>query len=342
MSSQILLTRNDFRDGIFARDNHKCVFCDNKAVDAHHIIERRLWDSGGYYLDNGASVCNKHHIKCETTEISVEDVRYACGISKIIVPEHLYHDQSYDKWGNPIMPNHQRLKGELFYDESVQKILSKGGVLGLFTDLVKYPRTHHLPWSECISDDDRIIKSLDEFLGKRVIVTKKKDGENTTLYPNYMHARSVDSRSHPSRSWVKQFHSQFCSDIPEAWRVCGENLYAKHSIHYVDLPSYFMGFSLWNNRNTCLDWDVTMEWFELLGITPVPKIFDGIFDEKAIRQLWNSGDRDHCEGYVIRVADAFEYGEFRTKVAKFVRKDHVQTVKHWMHGQRMEINGLAK
>ena len=74
-----LLTRDQFREQTFARDNHKCVFCGELAVDAHHILERRLWgDSQGYYISNGASVCQTHHIMCETTEISVEDVRRAC------------------------------------------------------------------------------------------------------------------------------------------------------------------------------------------------------------------------------------------------------------------------
>lgn len=35
-----LLTRDQFREGVFARDNYKCVFCDKPAVDAHHILER--------------------------------------------------------------------------------------------------------------------------------------------------------------------------------------------------------------------------------------------------------------------------------------------------------------
>ena len=35
-----LLTRDQFREAVFARDNHKCVFCHQPAVDAHHILER--------------------------------------------------------------------------------------------------------------------------------------------------------------------------------------------------------------------------------------------------------------------------------------------------------------
>jgi len=337
-----LLTRDEFREQTFARDNHTCVFCSRPAVDAHHILERRLWPDGGYYLNNGASVCEEHHIKCEMTEISVEDIRLVCKITKPIIPSHLYDDQPYDKWGNPVMPNGQRLKGELFYDESVQKILSLGKVLDLFTHYVKYPRTHHLPWSECVNDDDRVIASLDAFAGKRVIVTEKMDGENTTMYRDYIHARSIDSRTHPTRNWVKQFWSQISADIPEGWRVCGENLYAKHSIEYNALETYFMGFSLWNDRNTCMSWDDTVEWFTLMDIKPVPVLYDGDFNEKTIRALWDIKDWKQCEGYVVRLADSFSYGEFKHKAAKFVRKNHIQTTKHWMHGQRIEPNTLLK
>lgn len=338
----ILLTRDAFREGVFARDKHTCVFCSHPAEQAHHIIERRLWGNGGYFLANGASVCEDHHLACEQTIFSVEDVREACGITDIIVPEHLYPDQPYDKWGNPVLANKQRLRGELFFDESVQKVLAQGGVLDMFTHWVKYPRTYHLPWSQSVNKDDRVLASLLAFLGKRVIVTVKMDGENTTMYSDYIHARSVDGRSHPSRDWVKGLWGRIGMDIPEQWRLCGENLYAKHSIHYTDLPTYFMGFSLWNERNVCLDWDATQDWFELLGVQSVPVLYDGIFDEKAIRALWTAEQWGSCEGYVIRLADEIPYGEFRHKVAKFVRKDHVQTAKHWMHGQPIEKNLIAR
>ena len=336
-----LMTRDNFREAVFERDGHTCVFCSSPAQDAHHIVERRLWSDGGYYLLNGASVCGEHHLQCETTELSVEAVREACGITKILVPDHLYADQRIDKWGNPILTNGQRIRGELFADASVQKILAQGGFLADFTEWVKYPRTHHLPWSENVNSDDRVISDLSAFIGRRVIVTEKMDGENTNLYPNYLHARSVDGRSHPSRNWVKGFWSRMCQDIPPGWRVCGENLFAEHSIAYTELSTYFMGFSLWDSRNVCLDWDTTVEWFELMGVTSVPVLYDGIYDEKLIQNLSKRSNWADCEGYVVRLADEISYGEFKTKVAKFVRKEHIQTVKHWMHGQAIKPNKLA-
>lgn len=335
-----LLSRDEFRELTFKRDHHTCVFCEKPAQDAHHIVERRLWPDQGYYLENGASVCDVHHILCETTEITVEQVREACGITRVVLPPHLYQDQVYDKWGNPIMPNGMRLRGDLFYDESVQKILAQGKVLDLFTHWVKYGRTHHLPWSPGMNEDDRMIGNMSRFEGKRVIVTEKMDGENTNMYRDHFHARSVDSPNHPSRSWAKNFWGNIAADIPEHWRVCAENLYAEHSIQYDNLPSYLMGFSVWNDKNECLSWDDTVDWFELLGITPVPVLYDGIYDEKKIKALHDGKPGSKSEGYTVRVAESFSYADFRYCIAKFVRAAHVQTNKHWMRGQPIVPNGL--
>lgn len=332
-----LLRREEFREMVFHRDNYKCVFCSEPAKDAHHIIERRLWPDGGYYLSNGVSVCEEHHIKCETTEISVEDVRLAAGIRKISLPPHLYDDQIIDKWGNPILSDGRRLKGELFYDESVQKILEKGGMLPLFLSYVKYPRTYHLPWSQGINDDDRIIPSLARFEGERVIATIKMDGENTNMYRDHIHARSLDTSPHYSRNWVKNFWSGISYNIPESWRVCGENLFAEHSIFYDNLESFFMAFSIWDEKNRCLSWDDSLEWFELIGVKPVQVLYDGIWDEKKLKEIANSLDWNTCEGYVVRVAREFEFSDFKHCVAKYVRKDHVRTAKHWLfHGMVKE------
>jgi len=338
-----LLTRDNFRNGVFDRDKHKCVFCGEPAVDAHHIIERRLWGASyGYFLNNGASVCEEHHLACEMTTISVEEIRIAAGIYKPIIPPHLYSDQVYDKWGNIVLPNKQRLKGELFFDESVQKILRKGQVLNLFTGYVKYPRTYHLPFSQGMNDDDRMMANLDAFEGKRVIVTEKLDGENSTIYNNYFHARSIDSANHESRNWVKNFISTFQFELPVDWRLCGENLYSEHSIHYEDLDSYFYAFSIWNDKNECLPWDESLEWFEMLhkDIKHVPVLYDGIFDKKVIIDLWNESLYDNHEGYVMRLADGFPMSQFRFNVGKFVRKDHINTGDHWRFGKRMKINEL--
>jgi hypothetical protein len=194
---------------------------------------------------------------------------------------------------------------------------------------IKYPRTYHLPWSPGATDDDKILSDLSYFNGKRVIVTKKMDGENTTMTPECIHARSLDSRGGVDRDWVKTLWAGLAHNIPENWRICGENLWATHSIHYTDLPSYFMGFSVWNESNVCLDWDQTVEYFQLLGIEPVPVMYDFIWDEDKIRKLHTELVDNRDEGFVVRSAGSFHYDQFRHNVAKYVRKGHVQTTTHW-------------
>ena len=116
-----LLTREEFKEQVFAKTNGKCCVpgCDCEAVDAHHIMDRKLWSDGGYYLTNGAALCSKHHLDAEQgritpkqcldyMNINVTDVRvpdklraeYSKSISNF---ESFYRtlmlDGLIDKWG---------------------------------------------------------------------------------------------------------------------------------------------------------------------------------------------------------------------------------------------------
>ena len=204
---------------------------------------------------------------------------------------------------------------------------------------VKFPRTMHLPFSPGISSDDKIITTTKFLENREVIVTEKMDGENTTLYHDYMHARSIDSRHHESRNWVKNYHSSIAHLIPNGYRVCGENLYAKHSVAYDSLHSYFYGFSIWDETNCALDWDSTIEWFEVLEITPVPVLYRGPFELRKLESLSKEINTDCVEGFVVRTVDSIPYHMYNLQVAKWVRSGHVQTDQHWQHSQIVP-NGL--
>lgn len=176
--------------------------------------------------------------------------------------------------------------------------------------------------------------------GHEVVVTEKMDGENTTMYMDHIHARSLDSRHHPSRDWVKTFWGSINYLIPKDWRICGENVYARHSIRYDNLNSYFFGFSIWDQDNVALSWDETVYYFEdVFNIKPVPVLYRGEFDLKMLEKLAESIDPFSQEGFVVRVVDAIPYNDFDFKVAKWVRKGHVQTNKHWM-SQEVIPNGM--
>ncbi|WP_187645805.1 RNA ligase family protein, partial [Streptomyces sp. TRM49041] len=201
-----------------------------------------------------------------------------------------------------------------------------------------YPRTPHLPWSPGAARDDVRVADLSGFVGREVVVTEKLDGENTTLYSDGLHARSLDSAHHPSRAWVKGLQGRIAAHLPEGWRVCGENMYARHSLPYEELESYFYGFSVWDELHWCPGWDYTVGLLRGLGI-PTPRVlWRGVFDERALRRL--RVDTGRQEGYVVRTADGFMAGEFGRRVAKWVRPGHVQTGTHWMHAA-VTPNGLS-
>jgi hypothetical protein len=121
--------------------------------------------------------------------------------------------------------------------------------------------------------------------------------------------------------------------IPEGFRISGENAFAKHSIHYCDLTSYFYVFTVWDNNNTALSWTETKEWCQLLGLQTVPTIYEGIFDAQKVHDAFTKHEgrkKDPVEGYVIRLRDSFSYDEYALCTAKYVRKGHVQTDQFWM------------
>lgn len=74
--------RSEFRKAVFKRDGYRCRHCgklgkcrqtgefegpnvERVNLDAHHIIERNLFENGGYVKENGVSLCDDCHAKAE-------------------------------------------------------------------------------------------------------------------------------------------------------------------------------------------------------------------------------------------------------------------------------------
>ena len=91
----------------------------------------------------------------------------------------------------------------------------------------KYPKTFHFPWSPGLKNDDRLLKTDERFIGNEVVTTVKLDGENTTIYPDHVHARSLDSNYHPSRSWVFKLQNDIGYLLNDGERIC-QMIIARH------------------------------------------------------------------------------------------------------------------
>jgi hypothetical protein len=133
-----LVSRDEFRNRVLARAGGSCCVptCTERAVDAHHILNRNLFldenEFGGYFLENGAQLCSDHHYEAECTRLSVEDIRAWCSIKEAAIPSILHFELSYDCWGNEILPDGRRTPGPLYDDSGFQKLLSKANLRWLF------------------------------------------------------------------------------------------------------------------------------------------------------------------------------------------------------------------
>jgi hypothetical protein len=309
-----LLSRDEFREQVFDRDGHRCIICFKHAVDAHHIIERRLWKDEGYYLENGASLCEIHHRLAETGHLCPDAIRGILEVPKVY-PEGWDINKDYDKWG---------------------KVLKKSN-----EDNTKYPSTSYLNFSPSIVlEDEQQAINLDDFIGVPIVITIKMDGSNTKITNKSVAARNGIDATHKSFDFLKKQHIDFKNDIPDGIEVFGEWLYAKHSIQYESLNAYYQMFGLFNKKsNIWLSWIAIKRMSSMLGLKTVPvlveeKIYNNKYELKAeIERLGQEVIKEGHEGLVIRYSGAFHYGQFSRFVAKYVRPNHVQTDVHWSQQQ---------
>lgn len=209
-------------------------------------------------------------------------------------------------------------------------------------DSIKYPRTFHHVLSPGIHSDDKIVDDLSVIKKTEIIIMEKLDGENTTMTNKIFHARSLDSPYNFTRAFIKQLHDIIKYDIPENWRLCGENVSYYHSIEYDNLESFFYLFGIWNDKNENLSWDIVKEWAEILDLATPREFYRGPYDEKIVKDIikdiekYNlNNKKNQIEGFVARNVDSFHYDDFTKNVFKWVRNGHVQPSangkeEHWL------------
>jgi len=189
------------------------------------------------------------------------------------------------------------------------------------------------------------------FRGKQVVITEKLDGENSSIYADgSYHARSVDSVAHPSRTRMSALAANIRTvGIPKGWKIVGENVYAKHSIYYNQLPDYFLVFGIIDENNISLSWDKVVEWCELLDLKTVPVIASFVWTQNFVDSaFWTSlyptkslySTHNDAEGYVVRLAGEYSMDALGSSLSKFVRQGHVQAYYHWMNSE-LVFNSLA-
>ena len=244
-----------------------------------------------------------------------------------------------------VSPEIRKAKQQLRCVQRAKGDVEQAGTLH-FVTYTKYPRTWHLPDSPNRgADGDHAHEDYSTFEGREVVVTEKLDGENTTIYADgHTHARSLSSGYHPTRTWVRALAGRVAHALPDGWRICGENTYGRHSIAYDRLPSYFQLFAVYDDRRHVPELGGDRGVGDTLGrrpcSAPVPRPVRAREPSSRCSAVPSAFGPER-EGIVLRWADAFPFAEHQRAVGKLVRRDHVKTEQHWMHGE-VTANGLAR
>jgi len=109
-------------------------------------------------------------------------------------------------------------------------------------------------------------------------------------------------------------------------------MYAKHSIHYTELPDLFIAFDIWDvkigNFLSRVERDKRLEGS---GIYTVPLVAHGKFTKEQMKELLNTKSKYYdglIEGIYLRI-DNDKYLQARAKVVRpgFIQSDEMES--HW-------------
>ena len=234
-------------------------------------------------------------------------------------------------------------------------------------DFTKYPRTPHLFGSKGTDDDKHLGREESEaFIDvPSLIVEEKLDGTNVGIHFAASGRKVLQCRGHEItegmhpqydlfKQWTAVKRPMFEAMLGTRFILYGEWLYAKHSVHYRNLPHYFLEFDIYDKEEEqFLGLEARLQMLHGTGLHTVPAMhrgrvtadqlqsligpsaFDSAFDNPTTGQIDNL-----MEGLYVRI----EANGRVTGRANLVRAEFVERVKqseHWQH-QKMVPNKLAE
>lgn len=240
-------------------------------------------------------------------------------------------------------------------------------------ELIKYPRTRHLEGSRLQIGDLPDDQKIADLVGKSLIVEEKVDGANCALSFDTDGMPRLQSRGHfltggyrerhfdLLKTWASVHAARLYEALGTRFVMYGEWMYAKHTVFYDQLPSYFLEFDLYDrSSDQFLSTAQRREVLFGLPVMPVPVVHEGeISSAEQLKglvkpSLYKSGnwqqslqeaaemsgsrmemveqqteDSDLSEGVYVKLEDEKAVlGRF-----KFVRADFIQAIAasdgHW-------------
>lgn len=218
--------------------------------------------------------------------------------------------------------------------------------------IIKFPRTKHIINLGAMSRDDLQMdkKDIDNMLSGEIIVEEKIDGANLGFRLDLLTNKILaQNRSHYVSS---SYHLQF-KKLDEwietnkfglikilsggNYIIYGEWLYSKHSIHYTNLPDYFIMFDLYDiDNNTFFSRDFVEKLIDGTKINLVPLIYRGKATIEKLKNLAQSKSNYYdgvVEGIYVRSND-IKTNKLKLR-AKIVRSDFISGNELWTKGKQI-------
>src|SRR4026209_532254 len=156
-------------------------------------------------------------------------------------------------------------------------------------DFIKYPCTPHLFGSKGTDDDKHLGRDESEafIADPSLIVEEKLDGTNVGIHFTsagrmvlQCRGHEITEGMHPQYDLFKQWTSvkrpALEAMLGNQFILYGEWLYAKHSVHYRQLPHYFFEFDIYDkDAERFLDLSSRLQMLEGTGLNTVPVIHRG-------------------------------------------------------------------
>ncbi len=159
----------------------------------------------------------------------------------------------------------------------------------------KYPRTPHLEGSRLQPGDEDLARiDFSEVEGRHIVIEEKIDGANSAISFDEDGTLLLQSRGHYLtggarevhydlfKQWASVHRDAFYKVLGTRYIMYGEWMYAKHSMYYDALPSYFMEFDIYDReKDIYLDTPGRRELTRLMPISSVPVLGEGVFKRNS-------------------------------------------------------------
>jgi protein-tyrosine phosphatase/predicted kinase len=212
--------------------------------------------------------------------------------------------------------------------------------------IIKFPRTKHLANLGAASRDDLIFdkKELDDFLKCSLLIEEKVDGANLGIFKDNGGMYRVQNRSHfvdskyhaqfkPLNAWLDRHQTDLDHIVSERnYILYGEWVCLKHSIHYTNLPDYFLLYDIYDrDTNSFLARKKVEDIISETSISMVPIIYEGMATLEELKKMVFTQSKfydGHVEGIYVR---AFDGNKLKYR-GKIVRSNFICGDDHWTKG----------